>query len=164
MSEDDKRNKGEDFEEEKDNEEFDEDEYYEDGFPKEWMRCPLPDLDHLPMVLLTTPTKCYVGAYVITDNEHEIGSLLVNPLLYAEVPTENPGQLRQVLNKPFAGLSLRDDIRVRYEALIFLNPDSTSDKKLAEAYAKQTEMFAALDCGLVPPTPDDVRKISLVKN
>lgn len=124
------------------------------NFEDEFIESPLDK--GCPMVMIVTTTRCYIGAFLPTYDEVEMGLFICNPLLYAEALNEQTRQVTPILNRMFFKLSLRDSIRVRHESLIFLNPKSSLDKLLVQHYEKMIQQFSIEDMGLVVPNSNDI--------
>ncbi len=115
----------------------------------------------LPMVVvLTTSGRIYIGAYCPTDDEIELGLLISHPLLMLEVLREDKTKIDVFMHKVLMTLSMRDQINVRHETLMFLRSDSAMDKKLVLLYESEIQKHSFVDAGLVAPTQQDISKLA----
>jgi|GEM_PF-5839921 len=134
------------------------------GWGKKFIMSSVNDDEDFPLVLVTTPTKCFIGAFVPTEDEDEKGLFVCSPLMMLEVMDEREKKIGIMFRKLFHNLAVQEFIRVRYESFAFLKSASVSDRELAVRYGREVLSLRALESGVLVPTAQDVGLSNIGKN
>ena len=146
----------------KEEEEEEEDEE-NNGWGKNFIMSSVRDDEDFPLVLVTTPTKCFIGAFIPTEDEEEKGLFICSPLMMLEVMDEREKKIGIMFRKLYHNLDVQEFFRVRYESFVFLKSASVADKELAARYAREVLGLRALESGVLAPTAQDVGMSNIVK-
>lgn len=120
---------------------------------------PIKGCDKLPMILIMRNGISYVGS--LLNGFVNRGLMVKYPILYSEV-INNSREMMFSFNKIYNGISMIEELTIKYDTFMYLKSDDSSHIKMSKLYEETVQQFLSRDSNIIVPTLDQVKDLNRI--